>query len=298
MIKARACAGDIAAGEQLLDGILAVRLAQISRLRRGRRRACDEAADPRLSRPRRDRGRGPQHQARPRRHPRDRVLRADPAADRRRPPSRAARPRDAGDARPRLPKGGWIEQRGARRLGGGLSLPAHGRAPAADGRRRADPHAARRARRRSNALRAFSALPTATPSRRRCSAISHNVQRHYAGLFETALGGRSRARALHFPPRGRRPRDARQAGRAWAFARRWKSRHVGARWLAGELPLAAERVRARSACRTGAGAARRNLRASDNPDAALLALRPLPRRAARRRRGCFRCCGRIPTWSR
>ena len=32
------------------------------------------------------RGRRPQRQARPRRHPRDRVLRADPAADRRRPP--------------------------------------------------------------------------------------------------------------------------------------------------------------------------------------------------------------------
>ena len=77
---------------------LALHLAQISRLRRGRRHPRHEAADPRLSRPRRDRGRGPQHQARPRRHSRDRVLRADPAAHRRRPPSRAARARDAGHA--------------------------------------------------------------------------------------------------------------------------------------------------------------------------------------------------------
>ena len=81
------------------QGALAVHLAQVSRLCRGRRHPRHEAADPRLSRPRRDRGRGPQHQARPRRHPRDRVLRADPAAHRRRAPSGAARARDPGDAR-------------------------------------------------------------------------------------------------------------------------------------------------------------------------------------------------------
>ena len=44
---------------QVYPRAVAVRLAQISRLRRRRRRARDEAADPRLSRPRRDRGRGP-----------------------------------------------------------------------------------------------------------------------------------------------------------------------------------------------------------------------------------------------
>ena len=82
---------------------LAVHLAQVPRLRRGRRHRGDEAPDSRLSRPRGHRGRGPQHQARPRRHPRDRILRADPAVDRRRPPSRAAQPRHAGDARRRWP---------------------------------------------------------------------------------------------------------------------------------------------------------------------------------------------------
>ena len=95
-------------------GALAVRLAQISRLRRGRRRPRDEAADPRLSRPRRDRGRGPQHQARPRRHPRDRILRADPATDCRRPQSGTARPRDAGDTGQAL-RGQWIDKRRATR---------------------------------------------------------------------------------------------------------------------------------------------------------------------------------------
>ena len=99
MIKARACAGDHRGRRALLHDLVALRLAQISRLRRGRRRARDEAADPCLSRPRRDRGRRPQHQARPRRHPRDRVLRADPATDRRRPPSGIARPRHVDNAR-------------------------------------------------------------------------------------------------------------------------------------------------------------------------------------------------------
>ena len=58
LIKARPCAGDVAAGERLLRDLVALRLAQISRLRGGRRRARHEAADPCLSRPWRDRGRG------------------------------------------------------------------------------------------------------------------------------------------------------------------------------------------------------------------------------------------------
>ena len=87
MIKARACAGDIAAGEAILNELSPFVWRKYLDFAARRRRARDEAADQRLSRPRRDRGRGPQHQARPRRHPRDRVLRADPATDRRRPQS-------------------------------------------------------------------------------------------------------------------------------------------------------------------------------------------------------------------
>ena len=93
MIKARPVAGDMALGEEFLDRLAPLCLAQISRFRRHRRRAIAEAPDPRRQGPWRDRGPGPQHQARPRRHPRDRVLRADPAADRRRPQSAAARTR-------------------------------------------------------------------------------------------------------------------------------------------------------------------------------------------------------------
>ena len=60
-------------------------LAQIHGLCGDRRRPFDQAPDPCAQGPWRDRGQGPQRQARPRRHPRDRVLRPDPAADRRRP---------------------------------------------------------------------------------------------------------------------------------------------------------------------------------------------------------------------
>ena len=57
-IKARPVAGDIEAGEVFLKGARAVRLAQIFRLRGHRRRAFDQAADPRAQGPWRDRGRG------------------------------------------------------------------------------------------------------------------------------------------------------------------------------------------------------------------------------------------------
>ena len=77
---------------------VALHLAQVPRLRGHRRHPRHEAADPRRARLRADRGGRARHQARARRHPRDRVLRPDPAADRRRPAAGAARGRDAGGA--------------------------------------------------------------------------------------------------------------------------------------------------------------------------------------------------------
>jgi glutamate-ammonia-ligase adenylyltransferase len=62
------------------------------------RRPRHEAADADLSRAKRNRGRGPQCQDRTRWHPRDRVFRADPAADRRRPAPRIAGAANAGGA--------------------------------------------------------------------------------------------------------------------------------------------------------------------------------------------------------
>ena len=68
----------------------ALYLAQASRLRGDPRHPFDQAPDRRPSRRQRRQGAGPQRQAGPRRHPRDRVLRPDPAADLRRTQSRAA----------------------------------------------------------------------------------------------------------------------------------------------------------------------------------------------------------------
>ena len=91
LIKARAIAGDIAAGEKFLRAPLPLHLAQVPGFRGHRRHPRHEAPDPRFPRLRPDRGGRARHQGRTRRHPRDRVLRADPAAHRRRPPAGPAR---------------------------------------------------------------------------------------------------------------------------------------------------------------------------------------------------------------
>ena len=127
MIKARAVAGDIAAGQDLLAEPRAIHLAQVPRFCGHRRHPRHEAADPRRARLRADRGGGARHQGGPRRHPRDRVLRADPAVDRRRPPARVARVGDA--CRAGTADGCGLDQAGGQgRPRRGLSLPAHGRA--------------------------------------------------------------------------------------------------------------------------------------------------------------------------
>ena len=154
MIKARPCAGDRRRRRGLSRRAVAVHLAQISRLRRGRRRPCDEAADPRRARPWRDRGRGPQYQARPRRHPRDRILRADAAAHRRRTAAAIARPRDSADACTSCTRQGSISRRRGDELRAAYLYSAPARASSADDRRRADPASAGRGQ-RSRTLRQF-----------------------------------------------------------------------------------------------------------------------------------------------
>ena len=185
MIKARPVAGDIAGGRSLPRRAAALCLAQIHGLCGDRRRPFDQAPDPCAQGPWRDRGQGPQRQARPRRHPRDRVLRADPAADRRRPLPRPARPRDRADAdgarRARLD-----HRRGARRADRAILVPAPRRACHPDGRRRADAYAAG-GRCRPRAHRPHAGLcRCATPFRRRSAQSLQTVERHYAALFETA----------------------------------------------------------------------------------------------------------------
>ena len=153
-------------GDALSRRPRALHLAQVPRLRGHRRHPRHEAADPRLPRLRRDRGCRPRHQGRPRRHPRDRVLRADPAADRRRPPARPARVARRCSRWSGWRQRGWIKAGVRRELDAGLSLPAHRRASPADDRRRADADAARRIPTSSPRSPASAASPTRPPSPR------------------------------------------------------------------------------------------------------------------------------------
>ena len=196
MIKARACAGDIAAGEALLRCAVAVHLAQIHRLRGARRHPRDEAADPRLQGTRRDRGRRPQHQARPRRHPRDRILRADPAADRRRPASGIARPPDARNAGVLWPKATGSSEEARRDLEAAyrfLRRVEHRLQMVADEQTHTLPA-------EPDSARAFRAVPRLCRRRsisRPTVGASAEVQRHYSQLFEQSRAAAERT--LVFP---------------------------------------------------------------------------------------------------
>ena len=115
----------------------------------------------------------------------------------------------------------------------------------------------------------------------------HNVQRHYAAPV------RDRPRR----PKQSEPSLEFSCARPTTAKRSTSLPRMGFRtplevstlvrgWLAGELPLATERVRAQSACRTGAAAVRA-IWPFGNPDAALHRVRSLPRQTAGRRRGFF-----------
>ena len=141
--------------------------------------------------------------------------------DRRRPASGTARPRDAGDAA-RSPRAAGSARDARARSRRRLSFPARRRAPAADGRRRADPHAAGRSRRRSSASRALPASRTATHSPKRCSGTCARCSATMRGCSRTRPRPRPRA-ARCLSAGGRRPRDARPARRDGLPQARWKS---------------------------------------------------------------------------
>ena len=115
MIKARAVGRRSRIGRRVPEASAAFHLAPQSRFCRHPGHSLHQAPDPCGQGPSRDRRRRPQHQARPRRHPRDRVLCPDPAADLGRARSGAApagnlrcdprsgrgRPRETGDRRTR-----------------------------------------------------------------------------------------------------------------------------------------------------------------------------------------------------
>ena len=95
------CAGDLAAGAAFLKALKPFIWRRSLDYRRHRRHPFDQAPDPRPQDRRAAGGHGRQPEAGPRRHPRDRVLRPDPAADPGRPRPGAAQP--AHPRRPRRP---------------------------------------------------------------------------------------------------------------------------------------------------------------------------------------------------
>ena len=97
---------------------------------------------------------------------------------------RAARVGDAGRAGASRGARAGSPPAVARRARRGLPLPAHGRASPADGRRRADPDAARGSRQARRASPASAALPIPPRSPPRLTAELERVQAHYVRLFE------------------------------------------------------------------------------------------------------------------
>ena len=115
MIKARPVAGDIAAGEAFLRELQPyvwrkyMDYAAIADVHSIKRQIHAHKGHGEIA------VQGPQRQARPRRHPRDRVLRADPATDRRRPLSASCAAAQTVPMLGELAAHGWITARGARR---------------------------------------------------------------------------------------------------------------------------------------------------------------------------------------
>ena len=113
MIKARPAAGDLPLGQEFLDRLKPyiwrkyLDFAAIADVQSLKRQIHAVKGHGTIA------VHGPQSEAGPRRHPRDRVLRADPAADRGRPQPEAARPRHARHAGRPWPRRNWITPQAA-----------------------------------------------------------------------------------------------------------------------------------------------------------------------------------------
>ena len=152
--------------------------------------------------------------------------------------------------------------------------------------------------RRWSASRASSALRTATPSRKRCSAHLRKVQRHYARLFEDAPAHEAARRALALSARTPTTRETLDRLAAMGFRSRSRSSAPVRRWLAGDYrSLKSEFARAQLAelvpVLIDQSGARRKI-----PTRARDRVRPLPRRAARRRAAVLAAAAAIRISSR
>ena len=164
----------------------------------------------------------------------------------------------------RLAADGWIDDSRARRTRRGLRFPAPRRASPADGGGRADPHACRPSATRSTASPAFSALPAATnsPPRSRASARGRAA---LCPAVRAPAGAARRAAELSFVgPEGdgetldrlaemgfRQPREVAAAVRRWREGlyrglRGEQTREI----LTAMAPAIVDRVRASRSART------------------------------------------------
>ena len=150
-----------------------------------------------------------------------------------------------------LAEGDWIGADGARRAWRRLSVPAHARAPAADGRRRADPHAAGRPR-GARALRALLRLCRSRRLRRDAARSSAQRAAPLRDLVRERAGGRgARPRACRSRPM---PTTARPSTSSppWASSSRSKPRRgcgTGSRAATGRCAASMPAPSSRSWCR-------------------------------------------------
>ena len=124
----------------------------------------------------------------------------------------------------------------------------------------------------------------------RCSGTTRNYSK-------TRRASRRSSSSLSFPADGGR-RETLDRLAEWAFASRCEVSAAGAALAGGRLSRAAQRAGARAISPSWCRLLLDHFARSENPDAALHAVRPLPRRLARAAAACCRCCGKIPISSR
>ena len=202
-------------------------------------------------------------------------------------------PRDAGDARRRWPRASGSTRAARDELDAAYRFLRIGRAPAADGRRRADPHAAGRPR-GARPLRAFPRL--CRPRRLRRDA-AWRICATCSGTTRPCSRARRRrrpaARRCNFPAEAD-DRETLDKLTDMGFQQPLEVSALVRSWLAGSYRSLKGEFRPRPARRAGAGAARRISPARPIRTRRVLAFDRFLAGIARRPAGCSRCCGRIP----
>ena len=180
-IKARPVAGDIDAGERLLETLRPfVYRRYLDYTALDGLREMKALIDAEVQR--RETGRRPQ--ARTRRHPRNRIPGAGPAADPRRARAGAARSVACCRRCVRLAEAGHLDADDGARAGRGLPLPAPAGEPRADAGRRADACAARRSAGRARIARGLGYRRRRRDAARRSTGIARVVAAEFGGLLQ------------------------------------------------------------------------------------------------------------------